>query len=33
VHPELAAALDPDLRALQERLRGLLATLQWGTNP
>jgi transposase-like protein len=33
VHPGLAAALDPDLRVLQERLRGLLATLQWGTNP
>lgn len=33
VHPELAAALDPGLRTLQEQLRALLSTLEWGTNP
>lgn len=31
VHPGLAGALDPELRLLQEELRGMLTTLEWGT--
>ena len=31
VHAGLAAVLDPELRTLQERLRALLTTLEWGT--